>query len=302
MPRPPHDAESMQGYLVATPPSRRRGRPRRAWIAAALVAVALVTGGVAAAAIGMPPAASGPSLTAAPDPEVSTSAAPAPAGGATSLTEAAAGGALLLELPTNVAATGIAVFFPGQGADAAAALQTAAALALKDAGWALAAAESAPSGWASPTSTADIAELLGWAADYAPSSPMIVVAEGTGAGTSIAALGRDASFVPACWIATVPVTDVMAQAQADSDVRDEILEAWGRVPDEAELPRAFVDGLPAETGYRVIPPAAAAPALVAEDTATLVAALESSGHDVRVVAADGTDPRALLELAEGCAA
>lgn len=306
MPHPPHDLPSTQGYLVAAPAAPSRRRSARAWIAVGLVSAAVVAGGVAVVAVTAPPSAAAPSLTApSATPEGSASpaasATPAPAdAGATSLTGESAGGALLLELPDDGEPLGIAVFFPDTGTDAAAALAAPAAVALKDAGWALAAAASSPSGWASPAATADVAELLDWAAEHAPSSPMMVVADGAGAATSIAALGRSASLAPACWVGTAPVTDLMAQAQGDESVQAEILEAWGRVPDESELPRAFIDALSPETSYVVVSAPDDAPALITDDVATLVSSLEASGHDVDVVAGSETDSE-LLELAEGCA-
>ncbi|MEU1971735.1 hypothetical protein ABZ477_08755 [Microbacterium sp. NPDC019599] len=302
MPHPKNARSKAEGYLVAAPRRRPAGNRKAARIVVAtVVAVAVIAG--TTAAVGLLGQAPSEAQITAPSPRAGESTpTPTPTPTIqTSLSTTALGQTMLLELPAGGEATGLALYFPDRTADAATALASPSAVALKEAGWALAAVEGSGAQWGSPDSSAATRALLEWAATLAPTSPTIVVAEGTGAATSIAAIARSEGTVPACWLGLSPQSDLMAHGQADPAIESEILRAWGAVPDSDQLPLALVEALPTATSYRVVSPDSGAPVLVQADAATLVASLESSGHEVTVIQPD-ENPTDLVGLAEGCTA
>ncbi|HEX5858458.1 MAG TPA: hypothetical protein VFY91_10165, partial [Microbacterium sp.] len=215
-----------------------------------------------------------------------------------------------LELPGGDV-SGVAVFFPGSADVPANALTSPWALALLDAGWAVATSDFHGASWGSPSSSADLQALLAWTSSLTDATPRLFVSHGMGATTSLAAMARRPAAPIPCWYSAAPVVDLVSQVETDPAVQDQILDAWGRVPGTQEAPLAVVDTLPTETAYRVAAPPAGAPALLVQDSATLVASLESSGHAVTTATltaddplttddAVALDPADLLGFAEGC--
>lgn len=275
-------------------------------IAAAGIAVLLAAlGGAAALALDQstaaPAASISPAPSDAPSPEPTEDAA---APGETGFTEVIDQQDVRLELPAGDV-SGVAVFFPGSAEDPANALTSPWALALLDEGWAVATSDFHGASWGSPSSSADLQALLTWTSSLTDATAQLFVSHGMGATTSLAAMARQPAAPIACWYAAAPVVDLVSQVETDPAVQDQILDAWGRVPGTEETPLAVVDTLPTETAYRVAAPPAGAPELLLQDSATLVASLESSGHAVTTatLTADDVvaiDPADLLGFAEGC--
>ena len=283
-----------KGHLVA--PRSYRGLRRVIAVAATLFAVAALVATVILVFVALDPTRVGaqPAL----DPQTKT---PEPVVVSPPITATAGDQTYRLDLP-ETKPRGLVVLFPDAGADAAALLGGDGALALQDAGWAVATTEFHGASWGSPQSSQDVMGLLDWASGYVEPAPLVLVSEGMGATTSLMAMSRSSSVGVTCWFAVDPRTDLMTLAEADPALEEQILSAWARIPKPAELPLAVAGSLPAEAVYRIAEASADASESVRADAAALSAALQAGGRDVATVPGDGRDPAVLVQTAESCTA
>lgn len=289
---PQEELVNREGYLVAAP--TRRGARRAIAIAAAALAVTavVVTVFLAFAAYDPERVSTQPSLTAPPATAAAVNR---------SLASVVGDQTLRLELPEQPP-RGLVVLFPDAQADPEVLLGEERAVALKNAGWALATSEFHGASWGSPTSSDDVRALLEWSRGQVGSGPVMFVSEGMGATTSLMAISRSVTGPVNCWFAVEPRTDLYAIAQADPAVEDQVVSAWGGVPTLDDLPLAITSSLPSDVVYRVGEVAEDASSVLQEDVAALMGALESAGLDAGVVPGDGRQPAVLVEVAEACTA
>lgn len=204
-----------------------------------------------------------------------------------------------LDLPESTP-RGLVVMFPDAGADPAILLTGDAALALQDAGWAVATSDFHGASWGSPQSSQDVMGLLEWASGYVDPTPLMLVSEGMGATTSLLAMSRSTSVGVTCWFTVDPRTDLMSLAEADPAFEEQVLSAWARTPKPAELPLAVAGSLPPEVAYRIAEVPADAPEPVRADADAVSAALQAGGRNVATVPGNGRDAALLVQTAEAC--
>jgi hypothetical protein len=247
-----------------------------------------------------------PSLTApSPDASPSPTASAAPEEGAPVTADLDGQDVWLVE--PAAAPIGIAVLFPGAADDPASLLQTTAAEDLLAAGWAVSTGEFHGASWGSPESSADVSALRTWLGEQVGALPTYYVAVEMGGSTSLASMIRSPELPVACWYGAAPVTDLATIATAVPAVGDQLVSAWGRIPDTEETILAQVGALPADATYRVVVPGEGAEDLRIADAETLISTLEASGLQVSETTAGGAlatvseiDAADVTATAEGC--
>ncbi|QIG38537.1 hypothetical protein G5T42_02785 [Microbacterium sp. 4R-513] len=307
MPRTtPGSAEREDGPLIAAPadPRATTGLTRRGWVLAiaAIAILALVAGTLALLAVvqladvpaaALTPAESEPIPSAPPAPEAVTTAE-------------LDGQAVWLAKPAT-APVGVAVLFPGAADDPASLLKTATAQDLLAAGWAVSTGGFHGPSWGSPSSSKDVAALRGWLGEQLGTLPVLYVASEMGGSTSLASMIRSPELPVACWYGAATVTDLATTATAVPVVGEQLVSAWGGVPDADQTVLANISAAPTTTSYRVVVPGPGAEDLRMQDAETLVSALEQSGHQVSQATAAGPlattseiDAADVTAMAEGC--
>ena len=196
---------------------------------------------------------------------------------------------------------GLAIIAPDATDDAGALLESPAAVALGEAGWAVATGVLGGESWGSTAASDGLAQLNEWAAEAVGDVPVLLVGSGMGATTGVAALARFPDLDVGCFYAAAPLTDLAALVGENPRIGERIAAAWGREPTNDDNPILLVPSLPVSTSYRVVVPEE--PPLLTDDANAFVASLEASGHSVTSVTAavdDGADTGDVIAFAEGC--
>lgn len=275
------------GRLVADPSEDQVGRARRtrrwAFIGSGIILALATVGGFLTVTANTPRPVPAATLSPVAVPEYTPPPPPTePAVPANLVTDTVSGQRVFLR-PATAGTVGIAYLLPDSGDDASTLLVGGLADALNAAGLAIATGDLGGTSWGSPTSTTSLSELRAWVEPQVGDVPVLYFGVGMGATTAVAALSREPDVPVACTYAVAPVTDLATVATADPRVRQQIVTAWGGIPDAAENPSLLVPGLPTDTVYRVIVPAA--PEGRVADANAFVASLQESGHTVTSLAA-----------------